>query len=584
MIASFAATQLLVVGTALAVDPSALQIRVRGGAQLEATASIEDGLFTLRGTLVDDVGLAIPRAALSLRAIPAEGAPLAEVPSIQACARSARGSAESKRGLVETEADGAFCARGRAPSGASKLRLRVEATQLHDAAEIDVALAVANDRSARTMLRFEPAVDVVELDRELVLFTGWLHVDRRDASIGEGAAIKREGLHLIVEDERGTRLGEALTAGDGRARFELPTASFEPPGAGEVRLRFDGAQGLAPAMTTHAIVRRARVSLALTHEVTTSAPEGDVTLEVLVTAARGVVSDGVVEALAAGASAGAGAVVDGRARVVATVGATRAPRIPLTLRYVPAAPWWQAGPELTVDVEVLPRSRLRPVLLAAVVLALGTWVLMGWRRAPRPASDERAPQRPHLPVGEAGLAIVEAIADASAWRGVVRDAHDGAPIARATLKIITPTFQGDGVVVSAVADERGQFALEAPLLDGARRTDARLIVDAPEHTRFERALPAPSRLDVALITRRRALVERLVRWARRQGAPFDSAPAEPTPGHIRRAAARAQATSIEAWATQTERAAFGPLTVDEEVERTVRAAEPNQPPGNAPLT
>jgi hypothetical protein len=110
------------------------------------------------------------------------------------------------------------------------------------------------------------------------------------------------------------------------------------------------------------------------------------------------------------------------------------------------------------------------------------------------------------------------------------------------------------------------------------------VVDAPEHTRFERALPAPSRLDVALITRRRALIERLIHWARRQGAPFDNMSSEPTPGHIRRAAARAHASGIETWATQTEQAVFGPSIVDEHVERTIRAAEPNPPAGERPLT
>ena len=40
----------------------------------------------------------------------------------------------------------------------------------------------------------------------------------------------------------------------------------------------------------------------------------------------------------------------------------------------------------------------------------------------------------------------------------------------------------------------------------------------------------------ALVLRKRALLDRLVEWARRRGLPYDARP-EPTPGHVRRAAA-----------------------------------------------
>jgi len=78
---------------------------------------------------------------------------------------------------------------------------------------------------------------------------------------------------------------------------------------------------------------------------------------------------------------------------------------------------------------------------------------------------------------------------------------------------------------------------------------------------------------VALINRRRTLLERLVRWARQKGAPFDGAP-EPTPGHVRRVASRAAAKEIEAWASRVEQAAYGPDPIDEAKEREARAAEP----------
>jgi hypothetical protein len=131
-----------------------------------------------------------------------------------------------------------------------------------------------------------------------------------------------------------------------------------------------------------------------------------------------------------------------------------------------------------------------------------------------------------------------------------------------------PSFEGDGVVARAVADERGAFALEGPY-----RTDARLVVESDDHSTHEQALPPHSILGVALITRRRALLDRLVRWARQRGAPFDVAP-EATPGHVRRAASRASAQDVEAWASRIEQAAYGPDRVDASLERDVRGAEP----------
>jgi hypothetical protein len=175
---------------------------------------------------------------------------------------------------------------------------------------------------------------------------------------------------------------------------------------------------------------------------------------------------------------------------------------------------------------------------------------------------------PGPPSGRAGVQVLGPAPSATGWRGVVSDAHEGAPVAGATLLIIAPSFAGDGVVARAVTDERGAF-----LLDAQHRSDARLVVEAPFHSTHEQALPPPSTLGVALVTRRRALLDRLVRWARRQGAPFDGSP-EPTPGHVRRVAARRNATEIEAWARKVEAAAYSPEPVGEELERGVRSTEP----------
>ena len=85
-------------------------------------------------------------------------------------------------------------------------------------------------------------------------------------------------------------------------------------------------------------------------------------------------------------------------------------------------------------------------------------------------------------------------------------------------------------------------------------------------------------LRIALVTRKRKLLERLVAWARRMGSPYDARP-EPTPGHVRRAAKDGQ---VAGWAAAVEQAAFGGGDVDERVELEVSALAPEHE-GASPL-
>ncbi|MCK6591970.1 MAG: carboxypeptidase regulatory-like domain-containing protein, partial [Polyangiaceae bacterium] len=266
------------------------------------------------------------------------------------------------------------------------------------------------------------------------------------------------------------------------------------------------------------------------------------------------------------------------ARVIVSFPVDRAGSVELSLRYVAAAPWWRAGQELRVELPIAGPGILRQALLALVVVIVTAWVIAPWRRAPKPRApkDAEAPAAP--PSGRAGVQVVASPAGQRGWKGTVMDAHEGTPVAGARLMIVVPAFEGDGVVARGTADERGAFTL---LLDGSSTAavpnGARLVVESATHSAYEQALPPPSVLSVALVTRRRAILDRLVRWARRQGSPFDGPP-EPTPGHVRRVATRANAREVETWAMKIEHLAFGPDEVDERVEKDVRSIEPKGGP------
>ncbi|WP_437281822.1 carboxypeptidase regulatory-like domain-containing protein [Sorangium sp. So ce375] len=568
--------------TALAAASSAhaqtqgapLRIHVRGSAQIDAVAWTEpnDG-FVVRGTVVDDARSAIAEAPLSIDALTSTGAPTG-LPAMDGCAADGAARVREPRPsqggyVIATDERGGFCLRGRAPLAGATLRIRFPGGKLYDAVEAKIPIEANAAPLAPVILRFDPPVDAVDLDRPTVNVTVALRIDRSGArDVPSGAPFERERLPVVLEDERGAQLAEAPTGGDGRARFELPTERLDGAGQGMLRARFDGTATLAKAIVSQGVVRYAQVTLELSRPVEPTRAEDGVPIDLEVRSSRGPVEGGVVEALRAGEPVGAAAVTDGKARVIAAFTAEREGTVPITLRYVPASPWWIPGAELAIDVPVAGPGAWRQLALGAAVLAIAGWVLGGWRRAPKRAAARASDERPVAPPGRAGVRVMGPLEGATGWRGAVADAHDGTPIARAEITIVVPAFDGSGVIARALTDDVGEFLLEAPY-----RSDAKLVVRAPTHSSHEQALPSPSKLGIALVTRRRAVLDRLVRWARRQGAPFEGPP-EPTPGHVRRVASRVQQREVELWASRIEHAAFGPDPVDEGLEQDLGTSEP----------
>jgi hypothetical protein len=562
-------------------EPGAIRIQVKGSAQIQGAAHSDGRGFVIRGEVIDDAGATVAGATVTIQASPLEGGgSRIALPDAAPCERRTRGPRVSRTApdeySIDTDERGAFCVRGEVPLPPSKIHMRFGATKLHDAAEAQVPLDTLEARAARTLLRFEPSLEVIDLDREAVPITASLRIERTDAPLD--ASAKREGLEVVLEDERGEKVASAVTGGDGRARFDVKTAALDAPGAGELRLRFDGAPGLARSAAAMPVVRRAEVKLALSHPLDSSDPEDGAPVDVDVTSARGPVSGGVVEAMRGAESVGTGAVEDGKARVIVSFPVDRAGSVELSLRYVAAAPWWRAGQELRVDLPIAGPGILRQVLLALVVVIVTAWVIAPWRRAPKSRAPKDADALTAPPSGRAGVQVVASPAGQRGWKGTVMDAHEGTPVTGARLTIVVPAFEGNGVIARGEADERGAFTLS---LEGSSTptvpSGARLVVESATHSAYEQALPPPSVLAVALVTRRRAVLDRLVRWARRQGSPFDGPP-EPTPGHVRRVATRANAREVEAWAMKIEHLAFGPDEVDERTEKDVRSIEPKGGP------
>jgi hypothetical protein len=569
--AALLAVALLAVAAPARSGPA--RVHVRGGSQLEASLSPGDGdSLLVRGELHDDTQAGLGAAPVTFKVLASKGAAPAPPPAVRACGTTPRGAVRAAAGAdvaVETDERGAFCvSMTPAPLAGTIVRVTYAGSKLHDATEVELTADAEPSAPARPVLRFDPVTTTIDLDKPEATAAVTLRVERSDGARATG---RREGLRVLLEDERGRRLAEAPTGGDGRARFEVKTDALDGAGAGELRARFEGSDLLAKASATEMVIRTATVRVTSERAIYEGDPDDGVAIDVAVASSRGAVDGGIVEATRGGESVGAGEVKAGRATVLASFATERAGDIPIVLRYVPAAPWWRPGLETKVTVRAAGPGPLRHILLTVVVAALAAWVVRGWRRAPKPPVTERDSIAPTAPTGRAGVAVVEATRPDGGWRGRVVDAHEGAPIAGATLRVIAPAFEGDGIVAEATSSERGEFVLET-----RAAPDARLSVESPLHAAHEQALPAPSVIVVALVTRRRALLDRLVRWARRYGQPFDGPP-EPTPGHVRRVASRVAAVDVENWASRVEAAAFGAAPVDAAAERAAREGEPGAP-------
>lgn len=560
-------------------DGTAIRIQVKGSARIEAIANRDARGFTIRGAISDDAGVPITTAAVSVQPMGADGSRSTEtLPKASLCDKRLHGfqvnrSPNKSEYLVDTDERGEFCLRGDLPLQSPKLLLHVPGSKFYDGAELQISFDSTEVQAARALLRFEPNVDVLDLDRESVPVTASLRVERGELPIN--AQTKREGLTIFLDDESDRNIAKATTGGDGKARFDVKTASLAGPGPGELRLRFEGSADLARATAATSVVRRSEVRLALAQPIEKADPEDGAPIFLDVTSSRGAVSDGVVEALRGNESVGTGAVDNGKARVIVSFPSERTGTVPLTLRYVSSAPWWQPGPELRVELPIAGPGFARQILLTVVVLAVMAWVLASWRRAPKPARAKSADSVPAPLSGRAGVQVVAASSGPAEWRGTVTDAHEGTPIYGAKLSIVVPSFEGDGVVAHATTDEAGMFTLKPE--SSSIPNGARLLVESPAHSTHQQPLPPPSVLAVAIVTRRRVLLERLVKWARRHGQPFDGPP-EPTPGHVRRVAARSNAPEIENWAQQIEQLAFGAGSIDESTEQQVRNGEPKAGP------
>jgi hypothetical protein len=291
-------------------------------------------------------------------------------------------------------------------------------------------------------------------------------------------------------------------------------------------------------------------------------------LELAATSAAGAPEGGWVELRAAERAVGSSPLVSGAASLQLELTADT-PR-QLEVRYHSDDPWWLPGEPLVLDLAGADSSGPARWPWLVLLAPIGYVCVRALQRpAPRqPRRVRRPPPRPSATTGSPSLPLP---APVSGWAGTVTDAHDGTPIAGARITALLPSLREENLGVSTLTDDQGHFVL--PPLRETIPEGAQLRVSSRLHSELLRPLPPQGRVFLTLASRKRALLERLVRWARAAGPPWHRS-AEPTPAEVADVALRRGERETALWAEGVQAAAFAGADVEEHHEAALKAREP----------
>jgi hypothetical protein len=547
-----------------AKSASSTRLRVLARSEIRAQASRDADALELEGRLVDDAGEPLAARSVVIALLRRDGVNVPVVEPIS-CGRSRMmPSREPESVTIETDVDGRFCARVRSDSEVDRARLRFAGDMTRAAAETTAPIRDGRATRRDVFLTFDAPPEWLDLDRPQVDVSASMQPSPEQFAL-LGRPLPPSVLSVL--DERDTVVAEGAIGGDGRARLSLATSKLQGPGEGTLRLKLRGADDVQPIESAHRVLRRATVQLRSASAPTWSDSESEIEIFVEATTSRGRVEEGAIESSLDGVSIGASSIDHGRARVLARLPKGSDGRT-LHLHFLASTPFLRDGAGLDITVPSVAPRRWRAIALGCLALALCAWVGSGWRRSNARRTFRREERARPAVTGTPDVAVIASATQADGWHGVVLDAHDGTPIHDAVIHVRVPSFAGDGVIASGSSDATGSF-----LLSGAHVAGARIHVNAKHHSPLDASLPSSGRLQISLITRRRALLDRLVSWARSRGAPFDGSRSEPTPADVR-LAAREVGESVEVWTARVESAAFGPSPVDEATEQAIRSLEP----------
>lgn len=521
--------------------------------------------------LLDDANQPLPRARLQLES---PNAAAAKAARLAPCAGDSEQGDHATTASVElrTNAEGRFCGRLVDWSGTPQhaaFRLSYGGSEDFEGS---AALVTVSETHRTSLVELSPLPQRLSLDRP----SQSVHIETRvEPPYLAHELADRIGLELYGRDVLGTSRsaarqlwrGEVVLGQDATVEFE--TAKLGPPGPMELTVGGRSLPHISVSGRTTRVVKTAVVRLLCPGGPAIVAESGRFPITLLAQARSAPVTSGAVEVSVGSATAVTAAIVQGVARPIVGLESPTGDPVRVTVSYLPGAPWWQRGDDLELSLKVTPPSpwQKAPWIVAAALVAL--WMGRGWW--PPPSARRDKPSRPALARGRPVVELVERAHGTSDWAGVVLDAHDQVPLEGVRVLIRCPSFASARPDLETITDAHGQFRLDGSLL-GLTTEGAALEIHAPSHAALRRPLPPAGTLRIALVARRRALLDELVRWARRRGHPW-WAPGEPTPAQVAREAEAQRAPETVRWARAVEQAAFGPDAPPERLEQELAAPD-----------
>lgn len=530
-------------------------VRIRGQSQLDLTARRAHSSEPVRVELLarDDAGS--PLVGVWLDVVAPGGSKAAFSP----CPGSRLELQHKDEGArVRLDRRGAACLLASGLPARSSLEARFSGDALFGAAEASTPVAESRALRQHLAIRFNHPPAFVSPGAQEVVLRGTLVGD-------DGSTIERAGLELrlVGESERVISVTHSDDLGAFRFAFE-PTA-LGGAGRYSLKVEFAGGEAHEPATASLSITRQLEAKIEPPRPPLAAVSGDDLELMFLVTSEEGPVDGGIVSVEAGGVPLASSEVSNGRAWVAIPTDRRASGAKSVTARFAPATEQWVVGPPATVEFSLSPpdwRTRAALGLLVAVAAAA---LFLGWRRG-----RDRSPERPEeRRTPGRGIHVVARTTGSGKFEGVVVDAHEQRPLRGVRLEVRAPSLEHSGVVTFVTSDSEGRFAFEVPT---ERAHGLELFAEARTHASERVTLPTGGTVFVALVTRRRALLDRLVRWHRRT-AHRRGAVHEPTPAEVR--LAHLEDPEVREWASAIEDAAFGPSDLAPERDAAIREAEPS---------
>lgn len=532
-------------GSAAATEPAPPALKVSGKSAFTTDSRTTADGFEVRATLNDEVGRPLPAA--EVRARTSSDATSA---TLHRCG-DPRGEAGGEL-LLTTDKSGKLCVTVTGmPSGSVELSYQDARGYFERSSRL---VPLPQSVASSFEVGFDPPLAALSLDQPVQE----VGVVVRSAT---GATLPGAAELILSMSADGTERELSRIAldslGDAQ-RLSLVSASFGQPGPARLLAKLRGRDGAELGQATTPVLRTATVMLHVADDA--GSVEPGAALLVHVASTLGPTPFGVIEARSRGLSVAAAPVQAGVAHLTLPSAPTALLGGTVVLEYVGAGAGWLSGPPLELKLQPPPPNYARYALWIAAAALAALAVVLGWRRPSRmrPASNTVPPR------SRASVEVLETFGAGGGYRGFVRDAHEGTPVTPAAVSFIGPAHGGpvgaQGLVLAQLRTN-AEGAFEVP--SGTTFPSGTVIeVTAPFHATLRAALPVPGVIELSLTSRRRALLERLVRWAERRGKPWTQAPGEPTPAKVVEVAGTEGEPQVGEWARRVEHLAFGAAPPD----------------------